>query len=74
MSAAEAVDKVIPNKPFFTRKEVAEIACLTEQGLADMAAKKRGPVFTRRGKGGGVLYPRTSLVSWLSAEAVTTAA
>jgi len=68
--AVDMVEALVPNRPTLTADELAEITGLRVQSLASMRMNRKGCPFIRCGR--AVRYPRTAVVTWLSASAVVT--
>ena len=66
----DMIETLVPNKPTLSADELAEITGLRVQSLATMRMNRRGCPFIRCGR--AVRYPRSAVVTWLSASAVDT--
>ena len=62
-------DTYIPDKPFFRRRELAEILDCPVQTLGLMAMQRRGPTFLKLGT--AVRYPRAAILAWMQDNTVT---
>jgi predicted DNA-binding transcriptional regulator AlpA len=57
------IDASLPDKRYFTRRELAHVLDVRVEYFEELASKGKGPPFERIGR--MVRYPRTGVIAWL---------